>query len=91
MKVDEDIFTVLRDHERDYYLGRWEDEGGLVLEPYCHCGSVLEENFVCPSCGRPCSCSYVVCEDARAFEAVEKLINGSPQFRDFETSLLVRK
>ncbi|MFZ0929434.1 MAG: hypothetical protein WAN11_12580 [Syntrophobacteraceae bacterium] len=73
----------------DYLLASTED-GQLVLEPFCSCGSALDEDYHCARCGKVCDCKFVACSGAQALGIVEKLISGSPGFRDFEASLLVR-
>ncbi len=73
----------------DYLLASTED-GQLVLEPFCSCGSSLDEDYHCARCGKVCDCKFVACSGAQALGIVEKLISGSPGFRDFEASLLVK-
>ncbi len=78
----------LRSRAIDYLLASTED-GQLVLEPFCSCGSPLDENYSCVQCGKVCDCKFVACSGAQALGIVEKLISGSPGFRGFEASLLV--
>ena len=73
----------------DYLLASVED-GQLVLEPFCSCGSALDEDYHCSRCGKACECKFVACSNAQALGIVEKLISGNPGFRGFETALLVR-
>jgi len=73
----------------DYLLASTE-EGQLVLEPFCSCGSALDEDYYCPGCGKVCDCKFVACTGTQALSIVEKLISGSPGFRGFETSLLAK-
>jgi hypothetical protein len=73
----------------DYLLASTED-GQLVLEPFCSCGSALDEDYRCSLCGKVCDCKFVACSGAQALWVVEKLISGSPGFRGFEASLLVK-
>ncbi len=73
----------------DYLLASTED-GHLVLEPFCSCGSALDEDYQCAQCGKICDCKFVACTGVQALGIVEKLISGSPGFRNFEASLLVK-
>jgi hypothetical protein len=63
-------------------------EGELVLEPFCSCGSSLDENYHCEKCEKVCDCRFVACSGATALGKVEKLIAGNPGFRNFKASLL---
>ncbi len=73
----------------DYLLASIE-EGQLVLEPFCSCGATLDENYHCPECNKNCECKFVACSDPNSMAIVEKLIAGSPNFRNFETSLIAK-
>jgi hypothetical protein len=79
----------LKSRAIDYLLASIED-GQLVLEPFCSCGSPLDEDYHCELCGKVCECKFVACSGAQALGVVGKLISGSPGFRDFEASLLVK-
>ncbi len=78
----------LRSRAIDYLLASTEN-GELILEPFCSCGSSLDENYHCEKCGRVCECKFVACSGAQALGIVEKLISGNPGFRNFEAALLV--
>jgi hypothetical protein len=84
MATDRD---TLKSRGIDYLLASIED-GQLVLEPMCSCGTVLEEDYHCPECDRDCKCRFVACIDPQALAIVEKLISGNPNFRNFEASLI---
>ena len=71
----------------DYLLASTEN-GQLVLEPFCSCGSMLDENYHCAECGKVCECKFVACSGVESLNIVEKLISGNPGFRNFEASLL---
>jgi hypothetical protein len=73
----------------DHLLASTED-GQLVLEPFCPCGSALDEDYHCAQCRKVCDCKFLACSGAQALGIVEKLISGSPRFWDFEASLLVK-
>ncbi|MCK8602241.1 hypothetical protein [Desulfoferrobacter suflitae] len=73
--------------KQDYYVASWEDNQ-LVMEPFCHCGNSLDEDYFCRQCDRKCHCNFVVCADPQSLSVVEKLIHGNPKFRDYEVSLL---
>ncbi len=79
----------LKTHAIDYLLASIED-GQLVLEPYCSCGSALDEDYHCAKCGKVCDCKFVACSGSQELGIVEKLISGNPGFRGFEASLLVK-
>jgi hypothetical protein len=73
----------------DYIVASIED-GQLVLEPFCSCGTVLDENYHCPECQKVCDCTVVACSDAQALGIVEKLVAGNPGFRNLEAALIVK-
>ncbi|MGC9966339.1 MAG: hypothetical protein ABSE08_13125 [Syntrophobacteraceae bacterium] len=77
----------LKAREIDYLLASIE-KGELVLEPFCSCGSALDENFHCAQCGKVCDCKFVACSGPQALGIVEKLVAGNPGFRNFKASLL---
>ena len=79
----------LKSRAVDYLLASTA-EGHLVLEPFCACGSALDEDYHCNRCGKVCDCKFVACSDIRALGMVERLISGSPAFRGFEASLLLK-
>jgi hypothetical protein len=81
------ILDDLRAREIDYLFASIE-EGELVLEPFCSCGSALDENYHCAKCGKVCDCKFVACSGPQALGIVEKLIAGNPRFRNFKASLL---
>lgn len=73
----------------DYLIASIE-EGELVMEPYCACGTMLDENYRCPQCDRLCECKFVACSSPEAMAIVEKLIAGNPTFRHFDASLIAQ-
>jgi hypothetical protein len=77
----------LKDLQQDYFLASWED-GELIMEPFCSCGSSLGEDNFCQKCNRECKCDFIACSDPQALSVAEKLIAGNPNFKDFNTSLL---
>ncbi len=79
--------AALKQRETDYLLAYMED-GQLVMEPFCHCGTALDENYQCPECNRSCECRFVACSGSQALAVVEKLISGNPHFRGFDASLI---
>ncbi len=79
----------LRSRAIDYLLASTED-GQLILEPFCSCGSSLDEDYHCEKCGKVCECKFVACSGPQALGIVEKLISGSPNFRNCEAALLVK-
>ena len=78
---------ILKSREIDYLVAYWEN-GGLVMEPHCHCGAPLEEDYHCKECSRECECKFIACRDPQALAVVEKLLAGNPNFRAYEASLL---
>lgn len=72
----------------DYLLASIE-AGELILEPFCSCGTALDENYHCAKCGKVCDCKFVACSSPQALGIVEKLVAGNPNFRNFKSSLLV--
>lgn len=77
----------LQKKQKDYFLARWENEE-LIMEPFCYCGSPLEEDYFCEKCKRQCTCTFVACKDPETLSVVRKFIHGNPRFREFEASLL---
>ncbi len=67
------------------------EDGQLVMEPYCSCGSPLDENYNCDKCKQHCHCTDILCEDQATLDLVEKYIRTSPKFRDFHAMLGRRK
>lgn len=78
---------TLKSRGIDYLLASIE-EGQLVMEPFCSCGTMLDENYRCPECERTCECRFVACSGPQALAIVERLISGSPDFRNFEVALI---
>ncbi len=72
----------------DYLLASIH-EGQLTIEPFCSCGTALDENYYCEQCGKVCDCRFVACSGPQALGIVEKLVAGNPNFRNFKASLLV--
>lgn len=79
----------LKSRSIDYLLASTKD-GQLILEPFCSCGSALDEDYQCAQCGKVCDCKFLACSGTQALGIVEKLISGSPDFRNFQASLLVK-
>lgn len=77
----------LKASQQDYYLAHWEDNQ-LVMEPFCHCGNALDEDYFCSECERECDCTFVACYDPQSLSVVEKMINGNPSFRNYQVSML---
>ncbi len=77
----------LKGRKRDYFLARGVN-GELAMEPFCYCGSVLEEDYYCKECDHKCMCTFIVCSDPQALAMVESLVQGSSDFRKFEFSAL---
>jgi hypothetical protein len=78
---------TLKTNQQDYLLAYWEN-GELVMEPFCHCGNALEEDFLCKQCARECDCTFIACKGADALAVVEKLLHSNPNFRNYQASLL---
>ena len=78
---------ILKSKGIDYLLASIED-GQLVLEPTCSCGTPLEEDYHCPECDRDCKCKFVACTSPQALAIVDKLISGNPNFRNFDAALI---
>ena len=79
---------VLKSRGIDYLLATVED-GELVMEPFCSCGNILDENYHCPQCNKVCDCKFIACSGADALSIVEKLVSGNPNFRNFSASLIM--
>lgn len=77
----------LKQRQQAYLIAKWED-GQLVMEPYCSCGGVLDEDYFCRDCERECDCTLIACEDAQALSVAEKLIQSNPSFKNYATTLI---
>ena len=77
----------LKSRGQDYLLAHWEGEE-LVMEPFCSCGALLEEDYHCSRCNRDCMCTFIACNDSQSFSIVQKLIFGNPNFREFTASMV---
>lgn len=80
-------FETLKTNQQDYLLA-YREAGELVMEPYCHCGNALEEDFHCNRCARSCDCTFIACRGPDALSVVEKLIHSNPNFRNYQAALL---
>lgn len=78
---------MLKSHQQDYLIAKWEN-GQLVMEPTCYCGTPLDEDYFCQECQRKCDCNFIACCDPQAFAVVEKLLQGNPNFKNYQASLL---
>ncbi len=78
---------ALSRRQQDYFVAQWVD-GQLEMEPYCHCGTQLDEHYYCETCQRQCECSFVLCRDAQTLQVVQKFIQGNPSFQNFSADLL---
>ncbi len=67
------------------------EDGQLVMEPYCSCGNLLDEYYLCDKCKRHCRCTDILCEDQATLNLVEKYIRTSPRLRNFNATLGKRK
>ena len=67
------------------------EDGQLVMEPYCSCGTPLDENYNCEKCDKHCKCTDILCEDQATLTLVEKYMRTSPKFRNFKAILGKKK
>lgn len=70
----------------DVYYAYLEN-GELVLEPYCCCGTALDESYRCERCQRHVHPTDILCEDTGTLNMVEKYMRTSPKFRNFRAML----
>ena len=82
-------FDQLKARQQDYLVARMEEDQ-LVMEPFCACGTALDEDYHCPVCQRECDCHFIACADPQAMAIVEKLVQGNPNFKNYLVSLLGR-
>jgi len=71
---------------RDHYKATLE-EGSLVLKPYCSCGNILGEDYLCEKCQKRCHCNLIICRDETTLELVQTYIRKSPSFSAFRVKL----
>jgi hypothetical protein len=72
-----------------YYA--YQENGELIMEPYCSCGNPLDEMFRCDRCQQHCHPTEILCEDTLTLRTVEKYIRTSPKLRNFRAMLGKRK
>ena len=70
----------------DFYLAYLEN-GELVMQPFCACGNMLDENYYCETCSRQCRCYLIVCKDGATLAQVQANIRKSPQFSVYRAKL----
>ncbi len=66
-----------------YFLARIENDKELVMEPYCKCGTALNEDYFCEKCKTHCQCLTIICEDEETISLVRKFIKQNPRFSRF--------
>ncbi|MFP3869341.1 MAG: hypothetical protein ACLFVT_00480 [Syntrophobacteria bacterium] len=71
---------------RDHYKATVEN-GSLVMKPYCACGNLLDEDYLCEKCNRRCHCTEILCDTHATLELVKRYIRQSPQFAAFRAKL----
>jgi len=76
----------LKQQKQDYFIASWHDQQ-LEMEPHCHCGRELEENYHCELCDRDCDCTFILCSDDATYHVVQKFVHGNPDFKHFQFSL----
>ena len=67
------------------------EDGQLVMEPYCSCGTPLDESYNCEKCKKHCQCPDILCADQATLNLVEKYMRTSPKFRNFNAMLGKKK
>ena len=77
----------LKNLKRDYFVAHSEN-GELMMEPHCYCGSALENEYYCKGCNHQCNCTFIACDDPEALAMVERLLRGNPDFQKFEVATL---
>jgi len=80
--------TTLRDLKRDYFLARSGGSEELLMEPYCWCGSALEQDYFCTECNHKCRVTMIACADARALSIAQALVRTNADFHKFEAATL---
>ena len=71
---------------RDHYRATLED-GSLVMKPYCSCGDLLDEDYLCNKCNRKCHCHRIICDTNATLETVKSYMKKSSQFSAFKVRL----
>lgn len=70
----------------DFYRAYLEN-GELVMQPFCACGNMLDENYYCENCSRQCRCYLILCKDGATLARVQANIRKSPQFSVYRAKL----
>ena len=78
----------LRDLRRDYFLARSDGGRELLMEPYCWCGSALEQDYFCTECDHECRVTLIACADPGALSIAQALVRMNADFHDFEAATL---
>jgi hypothetical protein len=76
------------ERKRDYFLARSGDGNELLMEPYCWCGSALEQDYACPECNHQCRVTIIACADPGALSIAQELVRTNVDFRNFEVAML---
>ncbi len=80
--------TKLRELKRDYFLARSGEGKELLMEPFCWCGSALEQDYHCTECGHKCWVALIVCADPGALSIAQELLRTNVDFHNFEIATL---
>jgi hypothetical protein len=80
--------TKLRDLKRDYFLARSGGGGELLMEPFCWCGSALEQDYFCTECDHKCRVTLIACADPRALSIAQALVRTNADFHNCEAATL---
>lgn len=72
--------------QNDYFVASFVN-GTLEVEPYCRCGTQLDEEYVCSACGRHCLPTVFRCTNQATLDYVKKTVLAHPRFKRFKAVL----
>jgi hypothetical protein len=78
----------LRDLRRDYFVARSGGNRELLMEPFCWCGSALEQDYFCTECDHQCRVTLIACADPGALSIAQTLVRTNAEFAKFEAATL---
>jgi len=71
---------------RDHFRASIEGEE-LIMEPFCACGTYLNEEYFCEQCKKQCTCTEIRCADEKTLDLVNSLLQNNASFHNFTAVL----
>ncbi len=80
--------TDLKERRSDFFLARSGEGHELSMEPFCWCGSPLEQDYYCTECDHKCRITLIACADPGALALAQELLRTNVDFHNFEVVTL---